>query len=104
VVENDPARLQFVLCNKKALLHLRSDYFLFSWDSNAYGLIYFANDEKIPKSLSQTLENDSYIGKQVYTRKRSIFAYLEKRALRWKNVVLVLCSANGTTEQSLVCP
>jgi hypothetical protein len=104
VVENDPARLQFMLCNRKALLHLRSDYFLFSWDSKTYGLIYFANDEKIPKSLSQMLENDPYMSKHVYTKKRSIFSYLEKRALRWKNVVLVLCAANGTTEHSLVCP
>lgn len=104
VVDNDPANLQFVLCNRNALLHLRSDYFLFSWDANAYGLIYFANDEKIPKSLSQTLERDLYMDKHVYTRKRSIFSYLEKRALRWKNAVIVLCSTNGTTEQSLVCP
>jgi Acetyltransferase (GNAT) domain len=104
VVENDPASLEFVLCNRNALLHLRSDYFLFSWAPNAYRLIYFANEEKIPKSLSQMLERDSYMDKHVFTRRRSIFSYLEKRALRWKNVVLVLCSANGATEQSLACP
>lgn len=104
VLENDPASLEFVFCNRNALLHLRSDYFLFSWIPNAYGMIYFANDEKIPKSLSQMLERDSYLNKQVYTRKRSIFSYLEKRALRWKNVALVLCAANGATAQSLTCP
>lgn len=103
VVENDPASLQFVLCNRIALLHLRSDYFLFSWDANTYRLIYFANDEKIPKSLSQMLEKDLYISKHVYTRKRSNFCYLEKRASRWKNAVLVLCSPSGAAAQSLTC-
>lgn len=103
VLENDPASLQFVICNRSALLHLRSDYFLFSWAPDNYGVTYFANEEKIPKSLSQMLEGDSYIRKRVYTRRCSIFSYLEKRALRWKNVVLVLCSANGTTAESLNC-
>jgi hypothetical protein len=104
VLENGPASLEFVLCNTNALLHLQSDYFLFSWTPNTYGMIYFANDEKIPKSLSQMLEGDSYLEKHVYTRKRAIFSYLEKRALRWKNVVLVLCAANGATAESLACP
>jgi hypothetical protein len=103
VVENDAATLEFVLCNRKALLYLGSDYFLFSWAPSVYRLIYFANDEVIPKSLSQMLESDSYLDKEVYTRKRSIFSYLEKRAARWKNVVIVLCSGNGKTIESLAC-
>ncbi len=103
VIETDPSGLQFVICNRSALLHLGSDYFYFTWTPDNYALNYFANQEKIPKSLSQMLEGDAYIRKRVYTRKRSIFAYLEKRALRWKNVVLVLCAANGSTVESLNC-
>lgn len=104
VVENDAQGLEFVLLNWNALFCLRSDYFLFCWAPDAYRLIYFANNEEIPKSLSQTLESDPYLDKHVYTRKRSIYSYLEKRASRWKNVVLSLCAANGATIESLACP
>lgn len=104
VLESDAGSLQFVLCNKKALLYLSSDYFLFSWTQDAYRLIYFANDEKVPKALSQMLESDSYIEKRVYTRKRPIFAYLQKRALRWTNAEIVLCAGDATAQDSVVCP
>jgi len=104
LLENDAHSLQFVLCNRRALLHLRSDYFLFLWTKDAYRLVYFANDKNVPKALSQTLESDAYIEKHVYTRNRSIFSYLEKRAARWKNARLVLCSPAGIAASSVVCP
>ena len=104
LLENDAGSLQFVLCNRRALLYMGSDYFLFHWTQAAYRLVYFANDENVPKALSQMLESDSYIEKSVYTRKRSIFSYLEKRASRWKNSELVLCSTNGAPKNSVACP
>ncbi len=94
----------FLLCNSKALLYLPSDYYLFHWDSSTYSLIYFANIENVPKILSQWLEGDIYLSKRVYTRRRSIFSYLEQRAQRWKNSRLILCSSEGTEETSLDCP
>jgi hypothetical protein len=85
------------------MLFLRSDYYIFHWDSRAYWLIYFANDENVPKVLSQWPSGDRYIRKVVYTRKRPIFAYLEKRGQRWNNTTLVLCNSEGAEETTASC-
>lgn len=103
VLEHGPASLHFVMCNRKALLHLRSDYFLFHWTRDDYRMVYFANTENVPKALSQTLEGDSYIHKHVYTRNRSVFSYLEKRAARWSKTLISLCNSEGLEESSIVC-
>jgi hypothetical protein len=103
VLERDAVSLQFVLCNREALLHLRSDYFIFHWTPDSYQLIYFANSEDIPKALSQTLESDSYINKRVYTRKSSVFSYLEKRSHRWSNAGIILYDSCGKEEASITC-
>jgi hypothetical protein len=95
---------RFVLCNRKALLYLRADYFIVHRDTQDYHLTYFANDPNSPKFLSQWLSGDPYLSKCVYARERSIFSYLEKRAQRWKNTRLVLCNSEGVEEQSIVCP
>lgn len=92
-----------VLCNKKALLHLDADYYLFHSDSENYYLTYFANTDAIPKILSQWLEGDVYIRKLVYTRNRETFSYLEKRASRWKNTVITLFDPSATEQDSLTC-
>jgi hypothetical protein len=94
----------FVLCNRKALLYLRADYFIVHRDTHDYQLTYFANDPNISKFLSQWLSGDPYLRKCAYTRERSIFSYLEKRAQRWKNTRLVLCNPEGVEEHSIVCP
>lgn len=95
---------RFVLCNHKALLYLRSDYFIFHRDADSHCLTYFANDRSVPKVLSQWLSGDGNLRKTVFTRDRSVFAYLEKRAQRWINARVVLCDAEGAEEQTAVCP
>jgi hypothetical protein len=95
---------RFILCNRKALLYLRSDYFVFHRDADSYRLVYFANDRDVPKVLSQWLSGDGYIAKSVFTRDHSVFTYLEKRAQRWNNARLILCDAEGSEELAVVCP
>lgn len=94
----------FVLCNHQALLYLRSDYFIFHHDPVSYRLTYYANDRDVPKVLAQWLSGDSYLSKTVFTRDRSVFAYLEKRVQRWNNARLILCDAEGSEKQTVFCP
>jgi hypothetical protein len=96
-------RTQFVLCNREALLHLDVDYYVFHWELESYWLTYFANDENVPKVLSQWLEGDAYVHKRVYTRCRQVFSYLEKRAARWNNTSLFLCDSQGKETASIKC-
>jgi hypothetical protein len=94
---------QIMLYNKKALLHLGMDYYLFHFDLQRYYLIYFANTGAIPKILSQWLEGDTYIRKLVYTKNRETFSYLEKRAGRWKNTVVSLRNSDAVEQSSFNC-
>lgn len=95
---------RFVLCNHNALLDLRSDYFIFHRGADSHHLTYYANDRSVPKVLSQWLSGDDRLRKSVFTKDRSVFAYLEKRAQRWTNAVVVQCDAEGAEQQSFVCP
>lgn len=97
------AKTQFVLCNRKALLHMDADYFVCDWEPGAHHLRYFSNEREVPKALSQWLEGDAYLRKVVYTRSADTFSYLEKRGERWNNTSLVLCDAEGEEETSVEC-
>ena len=94
---------QIVWCNKAAMLYLGDDYYIFHSDLENYFLSYFANEGSIPKILSHWLEGDPYIRKQVYTRNRRTFSYLEKRQQRWKNTALVLCNPDASEQTRVDC-